>query len=228
MQYIEDVTVFCVWIGKKYGVEYVKRLGKAICNDPAPFHRLTLRCITDNVPEGTKLGPWTAVAAIPMAGEEGCWPKLQCFHPIFNLGAKGRPARNLYLDLDVVVTGELDGYFPNDKQTWFGAMKDSDGKINSSVMSWYGNSMEHIWQARQQYARTKQPFGKPNGPWRGDQNFIRDNLKIEWKPLDGVVSYKNGLPDNSIPARCRVAVFHGKPKMSDLPAGSPYRLVWER
>lgn len=227
--FIEDVTVLCVWIGKKYGREYVERLGKAVLADHAPWWRLTLKCITDQRAEGERVGPWTCVAAVPMPGEEGCWPKLQCFHPLFSVGAKGRPARNIFLDLDVVICGELDGYFPTPEQTWLGAMSDPGGLLNSSVMTWYGDRMRHMWDARQAFARTRQQFGKPNGKWRGDQNFIREHLKIEWKPLYGVVSYKNGgLNSGSIPSRCRVAVFHGKPKMADLPHGNPYRARWEK
>lgn len=231
--YVEDVTFFCVWIGKKYGREYVERLGKAIIADPAPHHRLTLICITDQRQEGERVGPWQCVSAIPMAGEEGCWQKLQLFHPRFALNVKNRPSMNVFLDLDVVVCGELGGYVPKPLQEggqdYLGAMKDPDGGLNSSILTWYGDKMAHMWTARMEYARKRQPFGKPNGPWRGDQNFIRDHLKIAWKPLDGVVSYKNGgLNGQSIPPRVRVAVFHGKPKMADLDEGNPYRQRWAR
>lgn len=227
--FIEDITYFCVWIGKKYGREYVERLGRAITRDTAPWNRQNLICITDRAQEGERVGPWTCAQAMPMPGEEGCWAKLQLFHPRFSVGPKGRPAFNVYLDLDVVVTGDLDGYIPQPRQAHLGAMKDPyrTGHLNSSVMSWYGDSMRHIWDARQRYARTKKQFGKPNGPWRGDQDFIRENLQIEWKPLDGVVSFKAALRGDRIPPHVRVAVFHGKPKMADLETGNPYRARWE-
>jgi hypothetical protein len=224
--YVEDFTVLCVWIGTKYGREYVERLGRAVTRDLAPWNRPKLKCITDQKMEGERVGPWTCTTAVPFRHpEEGCWTKLQCFQPGVAVGP------TLYLDLDVVVTGELDGYIPKPEQRTLSAMKDAvrKGHFNSSVMAWNAPDMHYMWAKREEYRRGGKMFGKPSGPWRGDQDFIRENLQGEWQELPGALSYKVALHGNkNPPPSCRVAVFHGKPKMADLPPDNTYRRLWEQ
>lgn len=201
-----DLTVACVRWGRKYGDEYVLRL-QSMCRRNLPPHQFV--CFTDDVPDGV----WRA----PLPSDlPTWWSKVGLFKPGLFAGDV------LYLDLDVVITGRLDGlvellevdrtrlWAPDD----FGypltsprkgigpdmrRLLGGDGTINSSVMLWHGDAPRAVWD---DFRPAKMD------EVHGDQNWITQALwphGIRLLPAGWASSYKYG-------GRGVIRVFHGDPK----------------
>lgn len=91
------ITVVCVRTGTKFSPDYVARLRAGVDRYLAEPHEFL--CITDRPDE---VGPGVRAWDVRAFGLEGWWAKMLLFSPY--LPAWGRV---LYLDLDMVVTGNL-------------------------------------------------------------------------------------------------------------------------
>jgi hypothetical protein len=93
------MTVACVWVRGQvpYGVEYVERLAAMVRRRLPQPHRFV--CFTDR-PREVPIG--VAPIAITPLARAGWWSKLELFNP-----GHGLTDRVLYLDLDVLVVGDL-------------------------------------------------------------------------------------------------------------------------
>jgi len=175
------LTVACVRVGDKYPEDYVERLRSMVARNLSVPHQF--ECIR-RPPQ--------------LSGADGCWSKMWLFDLEGDV---------LYFDLDVVIAGNIDGLVPNGPH--LRAMLDPRSmasgapKLNSSVMSWVSGAYSSRLSRQHSIIR---PRGKPDGPYRGDQEFIQDYCG-DWEPLAGVHSYKLGIRPDTI-----VAVFHGEPK----------------
>jgi hypothetical protein len=100
--------VICIRWGRKYGPDYVNRLYGMVARHLTP--PFTFHCITD---DGTGLRPEVGVIPLPELGftlggiKHGIWDKSRLWQP--TLGGLEGPV--LFMDLDLVVTGPLDGFF---------------------------------------------------------------------------------------------------------------------
>jgi hypothetical protein len=100
--------VICIRWGEKYGVDYVNRLYAMVARNITP--PFDFYCITDNF---DRLAPGIKPIALPDLGCEmpkvrkGIWGKSRLWRP--DLGGLSGPV--LFMDLDLVVTGNLDGFF---------------------------------------------------------------------------------------------------------------------
>ena len=199
------LTVACVKWGRKYGPEYALKL-QSMCRRNVPAHEFV--CFTD--------GPVEGVDCRPLPSDlPSWWSKVGLFRPGMFLGDV------LYLDLDVVITGSLEGmgallaedrsrlWAPDD----FGypltnprkgldptqrRLLGGDGTINSSVMMWNGDACRAVWD---RFTPAKMD------EVHGDQNWITQALwpAINLIPRHWATSYKYG-GDGVI------RVFHGDPK----------------
>ena len=100
--------IICIRWGDLYGVEYVNRLyGMVARNITPPF---SLHCFTDN-PAG--LRPEVIAHPLPALGcempktEKGVWGKSRLWRD--GLGGLSGPV--LFMDLDLVITGNIDPFF---------------------------------------------------------------------------------------------------------------------
>jgi len=202
------LTVWCLCWGDKYEAYAVQRLQKSVReNLPAP-HRFI--CITSH--------PIAGVATMPPPVDwPGWWGKLALFKPGISTG------QNIWLDLDVVITGSLD--FLLDYTSCELAMptnwaQSGHGGCQSSVMAWgqNKNTIQIYKDFNPDWAHW--PPRNDNGALWGDQEWItklRDEGKINVTPLptDYIKSYKyhcrNGLPED-----CRITIWHGSPKPSEV------------
>lgn len=203
---VADLTVICVKWGRKYGADYVRRLHSMVGRH---LRSCEFVCVTDD--------PVETVQCVPLAcGYPGWWQKIGLFRPgLF-------PGDNLYLDLDVVITGSLEplaALLDIDRSTlWarddfsyslvnprkgIGAetqrLLGGPGCINSSVMLWHGDACRSVWDDF---------TPEVMDVLHGDQNWISQRLwpDINLIPADLVGSYKyHGFPHT-------VTVFHGEPK----------------
>ncbi|TFL19042.1 glycosyl transferase [Jannaschia formosa] len=100
--------VICIRWGTKYGPDYVNRLYGMVARNLAP--PFDFFCITD---DGAGLRPEVRVVPLPELGftldgiRHGVWDKSRLWQP--KLGDITGPV--LFMDLDLVVTGPLDGFF---------------------------------------------------------------------------------------------------------------------
>lgn len=230
------LNVLCVRVGHKYPADYVYKLKNMVEKHLKQEHRFI--CLTDNV---SKLPGITCIAAPIQIADS--WCKIGLFKPEQRLIENGDKC--LYLDLDVIITGSLDkliegklekvkGYDGVTEITYEDAdgnevieyQKNYDGTMqpckdlwiakdwrdpfNSSVMYW-----EHPQKSRIFGQFTKEHMER----LRGDQNLIAE-LMPDAKTFhsNDILSYKfSGCNKKDEKPKCKIVLFHGKPKMHDLP-----------
>jgi hypothetical protein len=212
------VTVLCMKWGAKYGPDYVNRLyGMVARNLARPFR---LVCLTDDaagIRAEVICAPIPALPPIAQPKERG-WRKLASFSPEL---APLVDDVVLFLDVDVVVMGQLDPLF--DEPAGFPLIRD-----------WYhpwrlvGNSSVY----RYRLAERADLFGDfcANtdaivSRFRNEQEyltaFMAERGLLAFWPKAWCQSYRaNCLPlwpmrlwqAPQAPPDCRVLVFHGEPK----------------
>ena len=95
----------CVCYGDKYPVEYVQKLYNMVTRNTT-LH-INFFVFTDHVKMQKMLdGGRLYVKQFPEHDLEGWWNKMQLFHPSVDL-----PGTTLYMDLDVVITENIDCFF---------------------------------------------------------------------------------------------------------------------
>jgi hypothetical protein len=143
----------------------------------------------------------------------GWWGKIGLFKP----GVASLV--NLWLDLDVVITGRLDDLIEQYGQSnlampinW---AQSGHGGCQSSVMVWAQSKHTlPIYKRFESKWAHWPPRNEPGVLW-GDQEWItqlRDESVIHVDPInaDWIKSYKYHCRDG-LPEDCRVVIFHGKP-----------------
>ena len=183
--------------GDKYSVDYVYALKRMVELNLTTPHEFI--CITSQ--------PMPGVNCIqPECDYHGWWQKLQLFKPGLATGP------SLYLDLDVVITGSLDGlveqYAGCELAMPANWAMSGHGGCQSSVMIWRGDTCHDIWQSFDYEADSKRLWG--------DQEFITERLgdpgagRITKITPSQIVSYKYHCRTGQ-PKDAKVIVFHGKP-----------------
>ena len=155
---------------------------------------------------------------------QGWWNKLQLFHPDTYL-----PGVTLYMDLDVVITDNIDCFYTHEPQLDFCGMNDFNpvsGVWNSSIMRFKQQDLHgRIWHKfmsnRPEYLR-KYP---------GDQNLISALIKntpgcdsfpdswtqsYKWLNRKGERYHIDKMTYEQDP-NAKVCVFHGNPNPDESP-----------
>jgi len=201
------LTVWSVCWGDKYPDYCVQRLKRTVAEKLSVPHQF--KCITDRDIEGVECIP-------PINDLPGWWGKVNLF------SWDVCDDQNIYLDLDVVITGSIDYLADYVKPTismpWNWAAS-GHGGCQSSVMAWSKNyQTKQIYDLFDPAIAHWPPVNKPGVLW-GDQEWIthlRDTDKLIVRQIpEGIKSYKyhcrGGLPEGT-----RVVVFHGDPKPSEV------------
>lgn len=200
------LTVWCVLNGTKYRDEDAQILRDMVARHLETPH--DFRCLADRRIPGID-------TLVLDERWPGWWSKLQL------LQIEHGPA--LYLDLDCVVVGALDGLLSGVLSMPANWAQSGFGGCQSSVMSWSG---DYSW-----IVETFDP-GELHAPangncgaygvrelW-GDQEFITavagDPGAGIIRPMRGVYSYKYHCRDGRPPADARVICFHGEPKPAQV------------
>jgi hypothetical protein len=205
-------TIACVLrSGGRYTPEWVLRLKRGLERHSSGPHRFV--CLADvDVPN---------IEVLPLReGWPGWWSKIELFRPGLLTGP------TLYLDLDVVVTGDVAALFRAcDRFTMVHERGKAD-YFNSSAMAWEGD-MGHVFEAfRRDPTGHMERFRRH--PRIGDQAFISDLLVREGRAprtfgrvlgYDAIVSYKRDRCEGGPPPRACIVNFHGTPKPCDLTTG---------
>jgi hypothetical protein len=212
----------CVKHGKKYPAEYVNTLHR-MCRRNCTLD-FEFVCLTDD----TK-GLDDSIKTIPLPVDlKGWWAKPYMFSN--NLGLDGVI---LYMDLDVVIAGNIDKLFTHSPGHWFiirdftRAMRPNWQKYNSSVIRFNSGQLDHLWQdfKKNRIAYQKKFFG--------DQDWlyaVADKKPMFW-PETWILSWKwevrksrqfapggkrgnrrfKEVEDVQPRPECCVTVFHGDP-----------------
>ena len=206
----------CVCYGDKYSVEYVQNLYNMVKrNTTLPLNFVVF---TDHVKMHKMVEGDIDVRKFPENDLEGWWNKLQLFHPNTDL-----PDTTLYMDLDVVITDNIDCFFTYKPEADFVGMNDFNPvtkQWNSSVMRFNQNQYhDKLW--RRFYK------DRPNLLRRfpGDQNLISDFIKdspgcvsfpdswtqsYKWYDRSGT-RYSRSAMTYEHNGESLVTVFHGQP-----------------
>ena len=202
----------CVCYGDKYSIEYVQKLYNMVQRHTTIDHKFYV--FTDH--KEPELQGDINIKQFPMVNLQGWWNKMQLFHPGILEGT------TLYMDLDVVITDNIDCFFTYEPEADFVGMNDfnPDTRIfNSSVFRYEPEAMkDKLWQ----------PFIDDRERWlryAGDQNVISEVImkhpetrsfpdswtqSYKWHDRKGE-RYHKGKWTFEHNGESLVTVFHGQP-----------------
>lgn len=201
------VTVSCVYWGSKFSLDYVYNLKASIERNTTVPHKFV--CYTDrSIPN--------VETKILKPGYEGWWNKLQLFDP-----ANKVSNRMIYLDLDTVITGNLD-WLLNDR-SWFMGVEDV-GAVNkhqphlknvlqTGIMSWDFDPVSFIW------SEFVLSFDRVVDTYRGDGEYLSTIINpyqrtlLQYKYPDALKSYKYDVYPNKLKKETSIVGFHGRPSI---------------
>lgn len=214
--------VTCVKQGSKYSSNYVNVLKNMVSRNLSLSYEFV--CFTDDT-QG--LDKDISVVELPK-NIQGWWNKLYIFEKsCFRKGVV------LYLDLDIVVSGNIDKLFEWCPNNWCiirdftKVMRPDCKKYNSSVIRFNSGELDAIWTQFQKQKTTA------IRKYHGDQDFIYEcNKDAKLWPDNWIQSWKwqirsdktlepNGVKGNRSfrriehvipPGDCCITVFHGDPK----------------
>lgn len=201
---IEMLTVWCVLNGTKYKDSDAHILKGMVTRNLGQPHKF--RCLSDRQIAGID-------CLIPTENWPGWWAKTLLFR--YSTG----PC--LYLDLDVVITGNLDRLLSDTLSMPANWAQSGHGGCQSSVMAWDGDysSIADSFDVDQLAEPERGNCGAygPGKLW-GDQEFI---TAIMGEPGDYIVSMKHIYSykyhcRESLPADASVVCFHGNPKPGEV------------
>ena len=194
------ITVWAVLNGDKYDEREVFILRDQVARHLRQSHRF--QCLADRPIKGMN-------CVIPEESWPGWWSKLLLFR--YSTGF------NLYLDLDCVVVGSLDGLVSRSLSMPANWGQSGHGGCQSSVMAWgvpY-RLLPDGFDADLLDAPTEGNCGLYMGLW-GDQGYL---TKLYGDPgagrihaMQGIYSYKYHCQEGAPPADASVVCFHGDPK----------------
>lgn len=222
------VNVLCIKWGTKYGAQYVNRLYQGVNKYlHRPFRFL---CLTDDatgIDDGVEIAPLPVTpfdedAFDARRGGE-TWRKVGLFQP----GLAGLAGDTLFLDLDIVITGEMDDFFEYEpgqfcviqdwlekKRAW---MPGRDGRVgNTSVFRFDPQRHTRV------YTNFESDAGKVLDNFRIEQQYVSDALSsdLAFWPESWICSFKrhcrptfplNHFVQPTRPTNMRILVFHGYP-----------------
>lgn len=215
--------VLCLKHGTKYSADYVNRLYNMVKRHCTIKHEFV--CLTENPKD---LDPNITVLPLPR-DLAGWWCKPYMFSK--DLPLKGTI---LYMDLDVVISDNIDKLFTYNPNSWCTIrdftrkMRPNWEKYNSSIVRFMTGQLSNVWE---NFNKDRKNIQKR---YYGDQDWLYvatannpaklypDNWIQSWKweirsdrtfapgGVRGNRKFK-AIQDVTPPAECCVCVFHGDP-----------------
>jgi hypothetical protein len=216
-------TILCLKHGDKYSADYVNKLYN-MCKRNCTLN-FEFVCLTEN-----HQGIDKDIRILPLSNNlQGWWCKPYMFNKDLLLSGT-----ILYMDLDVVIAGNIDKLFTYAPGHWCTvrdftrAMRPKWYKYNSSIIRFQAGTLDYVWQDY------KQDPVKIQKKYFGDQDYLYDitiNKRASLYPDSWILSWKwevrkdkqfapGGLKGNrklktieNVTPRveCCVTVFHGDP-----------------
>lgn len=208
------INIVCVKWGTKYGAEYVNILFDMVNRNLTVGGDRRFICFTD---DPTGIDATIQVRALP-GDLEGWWNKLYLFKEgVFDEGDKV-----IYLDLDTVITGDMDKIIAYEGN--FAILQDfyrPEG-LQSSVMLWKAQKNTFIWDNWDAAGRPKTPGG--DQLWIESCRPFPTDILQEIFPM-AFVSYKVHCRTR-LPKNVSVVVFHGEPRPHEAEE-EWVKLIWK-
>lgn len=227
------VNVVCMRWLEAFPASYVRLLRNAVRKNLPMEHRFI--CLTDN--PNTLDSDIDSIRMHDMQlptqyVKKGCWPKISMFAP----GVLPPDEPTLFLDLDLVIRGDLSPFFDRlEKMRGLHALREwnpgmwnvlplsmrPDRGIQSSILGFYPREQQYIYD---QFMADKLSIMKRLDL---DQDFISEVAKDRtYWPYEWTVSFKRHcvrhypfntwFPDIAEPENAKIVVFHGNPRPIDL------------
>ena len=205
------------WLwGNKYGAHDVARLAKVCRIHLRADHRFHL--FTDRPGVGYPSAIDVHSISDPVLCARSCFCRLRMFDPVWQQWY-GMEGKMISLDLDLVITGEIDYLFADD--TTFkilqGANASNPNPFNASVMMLRSGEHAEVWRDFSREAAAKAPYYE----FPDDQGWIWHKLPqaVGWKvgAASGIYAFqKPGWPAGTmtLPDDARIVTFigHRKPQ----------------
>ena len=229
--------VVCLKWGSRYPGAYVNRLAEAVAACLNVPHRFV--CLTDETAGlSDKVEPMP-IPPFPLDRQfwgRGIWPKLTIFTP----GLFPDATRVLYLDLDLMITGDLEPFIESIRPGRLHIIREWNPALwklvplawrperggNSSVLGFIAGEHGYLLD------RFRADPDTVRATYGNDQRFISAQAAgLTYWPHDWCASFKRHcvwyFPWNLIlrhpkqPDWARIIVFHGKPDPTDLIGDDP-------
>jgi hypothetical protein len=222
-------TVICMKWGTRYGPDYVNRLYSMVQRQTSRPTRLV--CYTDDpsgMAEGVETFPLPHIV-LPPSKTWLPWRKLS----LWQRGLEGVSGEALFLDLDVVVTGNLDDFFDYEPGHFCVAKnwtQPGAGIGNTSIFRFPVAGHPYI------YDRIMNECDRVLATHRNEQIFIsREITDMKFWPDEWCLSFKSSLvpfwPLNffiapPLPKGTKVVAFPGKPDPDEAMEGRWPHKYW--
>lgn len=227
-----DQVIICIKWGKIFDFRDVNTLFRA-CREytSGPLRFVCLTDDADGLTEGVEA--WQ-IPDIGLSLEEwsrpGVWPKLSLFSPaLISLG------RVLFIDLDMMIVGDLSPFFEPTQGAIFQNMGDSWRPTPKSEARETGSCIFSYEPGAEQKVLEVFLADKANAMmrWRNEQDFVGAHVsKADYWPDDLVVSFKRHLCHRNAaglfvkpvppPKATSIVAFHGTPR----PRETLEKLIW--
>lgn len=217
----EKYYVLCIKHGTKYSYEYVNRLYNMVKrNCSLEFEFI---CLTDNA---NGIHKDVKILSIP-SGLTGWWCKPYMFSSDLQINGT-----ILYMDLDVVIAGNIDKLFTYEPNNWCiirdftRKMRPDWKKYNSSVIRFRSGTLNHIWTTfcKDKLSHIRRHHGDQDFIYETDKSavYFPDSWILSWKwevrkSKEFDSNTKKGsrklryIEDVVPPKDCCITVFHGEP-----------------
>ena len=218
-----DRVILCIKWGTLYEPEYVNVLFNAARANMTGDFRFV--CLTDDAAgfvDGIETYPIPDIGLRPQDYSHGAWPKLSVFSD--NLyGLKGRA---LFIDLDMVIWGNIDSFFTHgdgivtlDSAPW--RFKNSAPRTMTSIFGFDLGEHDYLLE------KLKEDQDSLINQYDIEQDFLHgEAIKIKYWPDEWVRSFKYHqraplLLDSFVGPKppeqnVKILCFHGKPRPIDL------------
>jgi hypothetical protein len=222
-------NILCMKWGRKYGPEYVNRLYAMVRRHlSGPFRFVCLTDDTSGIRSEVECHPIPALALdVPAGAPDRAWKKLTTFTP--NLyGLRGTA---LFLDVDVVIVGDLDVFFaePGEfliirdyRRAWQARRITGNSSVYRFEIGAHGDVLD--------YFRTH--ADEVQARFRNEQTYLSDFLhrqgRLRYWPAAWCPSFKyQSIPhwpasywrEPQVPPGARIVIFHGECNPPDALAG---------
>ncbi len=207
-------NVLCLKWGTKYSAEYVNKLHSMVERHLSLPHRFV--CLTE---DETNINP--QVECLPLLSDNltGWWNKLS----IFQEEVHDLKGPTVFLDLDVVITGNIDFLFTEQEDETFRGVEDfiwPNREFNTSVFRFNIGSHPSVYRrfTRELTLRSDgNYYNRGNTAFVGDQPWITHcifpnggHTKHAYQPGQ-IVSYKRRVMHGGLSPEIKIVVFHGEP-----------------
>lgn len=225
-QHPASVNIVCMKWGDLYSSEYVNRLYGMVSRHLNIDFRFY--CITDDPRHIRREVLIRQLPEVPLpSGAEGPWRKLLMFRgELFDITGK-----TMFLDLDVVIVGELDRFFSFSNKFAvrheFDRRKEKDNFGNTSMYVFEAGAYPYIYDG---YVSAKEEIYSKY--YTAEQEYVTRTLhargELEFFPNSWVVSFKEhclpGWPSRlwktpQPPENASIIAFHGRPLPEDAILG---------